>query len=106
MGKIHYRVVHTKSMWRKVNTHKSLESAINGKDGAVGLFAKKARINYETHGDPCYVIVWEQGSQSGFVIKSDPSSPKRIRQASIPISAILVFENRGQVNQSELSKYF
>ena len=106
MGNINYRAVHTKSMWRKVNTHQSLESAINGKDGAVGLFARKVRINYETHGDPCYVIVWEQGAQSGFVIKSDPSAPNGIRQASIPISAILAFESKGQASQSELSKYF
>lgn len=57
MVKVNYRAVHTKSMWRKVSTHQSLESAINGKDGAAGLFARKARINFETHGDPCYVQV-------------------------------------------------
>jgi len=62
--------VHTKSPWRKVGHHKTLEAAIDGKDGAAGLFAHKARIDYEEHGDPRYVIVWKQGAQSGFVIKS------------------------------------
>jgi hypothetical protein len=106
VGNINYRAVHTKSLWRKVSTHQSLESAINGKDGAAGLFARKVRINYETHGDPCYVFVWEQGAQSGFVIKSDSSAPKGIRQVSIPISDILAFESKGQASQSELRRYF
>jgi hypothetical protein len=79
MAKVNYRAVHTKSMWRKVSTHQSLESAINGKDGAAGLFARKARINFETHGDPCYVLVREDCAQSGFIIKPDPSAPKGIR---------------------------
>lgn len=106
MGNVNYRAVHTKTLWRKVGSHQSVESAINGKDGATGLFARKVRINYETHGDPRYVVVWEQGAQSGFVIKPDPSTPKRIRQASIPIADILAFESRGQASQSELEKYF
>jgi len=106
MGNISYRAVHTKSLWRKVNTHQSLESAINGKDGAAGLFARKVRISYETHGDPRYVVVWEQGAQSGFVIKPDPTSPKGIQQASIPLSDILAFERNGKANPSELEKYF
>ena len=79
MAKVNYRAVHTKSMWRKVSTHQSLESAINGKDGAAGLFARKARINFETHGYPCYVLVREYCAQSGFIIKPDPSAPKGIR---------------------------
>lgn len=46
MGNICYRAVHTKSQWRKVNTHQSLSAAVTGKDGAAGLFARKVRINY------------------------------------------------------------
>ncbi|WP_373975846.1 hypothetical protein NT239_03525 [Chitinibacter sp. SCUT-21] len=106
MGNINYRAVHTKSIWRKVSNHQSIESAINGKDGATGLFARKVRINYETHGDPCYVVVWEQGAQSGFVIKPDPATPNGIRQVSIPIAVILAFESKGQVSQLELDSYF
>lgn len=106
MGKVNYRAVHTKSMWRKVNSHKSLDSAINGKDGAAGLFSRTVRTNYEVHGEPCYVLIWEDGAQSGFVIKPDPSAPKGIRQASIPISEILAFESKGQASQIELQRYF
>lgn len=106
MGNISYRAVHTKTLWRKVNSHESLESAINGKDGAAGLFARKVRINYETHGDPRYVIALEQGAQSGFVIKANPTSPKGIQQTTIPISDILAFERNGKASPSELERYF
>lgn len=106
MGNINYRAIHTKSLWRKVSTHQTLESSINGKDGAVGLFARKVRINYTTHGDPLYVIVWESGASSGYVIKADTSAPSGIRKASIPIATILQFENKGQASPSELERLF
>jgi hypothetical protein len=106
MGIVNYRAVHTKSLWRKVNSHQSMESAIYGKDGAAGLFARKARINYETHGDPCYVIVWEQGAQSGFVVRQDTGAPSGIRQATIPIDDIRTFESSGQASKVDLEKYF
>lgn len=106
MGNINYRAVHTKSLWRKVNTHQSLDSAINGKDGAVGLFAKKVRINFETHGAPLYVIVWETGASNGYVIKADAASQSGVRKATVPISSILQFEARSQASPVELERFF
>jgi 5-methylcytosine-specific restriction protein A len=106
MGSINYRAIHAKSLWRKVNTHQSLESAINGKDGATGLFARKARINYATHGDPLYVVAWETGATSGFVVKGDATAPSGIRKASVPIATIQLFEDRGQASPSELERLF
>lgn len=106
MGNINYRAIHRKSLWRKVSTHQSLESAINGRDGAAGLFAKKVRINYETHGDPLYVIVWETGASNGYVIKADAASQSGVRKAAVPISNILQFEARGQASPAELERFF
>ena len=105
-GSINYRAIHTKNMWRKVGTHTSLENAILGKDGAAGLFARKVRIDYAKHGDPLYVLVWESGAMSGYVIKSDPSDPNGIRIARVPIQDLLNFEARRQAGQRELEKYF
>jgi hypothetical protein len=34
---IKYRAVHARNSWRKVNIHRSLDSAINGNDGAKNL---------------------------------------------------------------------
>ena len=106
MGNINYRAIHTKSLWRKVSTHRSLDAAINGKDGAAGLFARKARIDYTTHGNPLYVVVWETGSASGYVIKGDGAAPSGIRKAAIPISTIQQFEDRGQASPAELERFF
>jgi hypothetical protein len=105
-GPIMYRAIHTKSMWRKAGNHTSLENAILGKDGAAGLFARKVRIDYAKHGDPLYVLVWESGANSGYVIKAEPSSPKGICTASVPMKHLLDFEARGQAGQRELEKYF
>jgi hypothetical protein len=106
MGKINYRAVHARTLWRKVGSHLSLEAAINGKDGAAGLFAGKARIDYGKNGDPLYVIVWESGATSGFVIKPDPAAPGGIRKASIPIADVMAFESDGQASQVALARYF
>ena len=105
-GPIMYRAIHTKTMWRKVGNHQSLASAISGKDGAAGLFARKVRIDYAKHGDPLYVLVWENGAKSGYVIKADPSNPNGIRATSVPMKDLLEFEARGQAGQRELEKYF
>jgi len=105
-GQILYRAIHTKTMWRKVGSHASVHNAVLGKDGAVGLFARKVRIDYEKHGDPLYVLVWEAGAHGGYVIKADPSSPNGIRFSSVPMADLLAFEARGQAGQRELERYF
>lgn len=105
-GAINYRAIHTRNLWRKVGNHTSLEKAILGKDGAVGLFARKVRIDYAKHGDPLYVLVWEGGADKGFVIRPDSNSPEGIRVASVPMHDIQDFESRGQASQRALDKYF
>lgn len=105
-GPIMYRAIHTRNMWRKVGSHASLQNAILGKDGAAGLFARKVRIDYARHGDPLYVLVWEAGARSGYVIKADPSSANGIRAANVPMKDLLAFEARGQAGQRELERYF
>ena len=105
-GPIMYRAIHTKTMWRKASGHQSLESAIRGKDGAAGLFARTVRIDYAKHGDPLYVLVWEAGATSGYVVKADPLSQSGIRAADVPMKDLLEFEARGQAGQRELEKYF
>jgi len=105
-GTIMYRAIHTRNLWRRAANHRSLENAIYGKDGAAGLFARKARIDYAKNGDPLYVLAWESGAGSGFVIKADPAGPKGIRVARAPMKDLLGFEARGQAGHRELEKYF
>lgn len=106
-GKINYRAIHAKTQWRKVNgRHQTLESALYGKDGAVGLFARKVRIDYAHHGDPLYVVVWQEGAQMGYVLKADPAAPTGVREMQAPVSDLLNFEAVGSASQSQLEKYF
>lgn len=56
---IQYRAVHTKTRWRKAGGHGSVDRAVYGRNGAAGLFAGKVRTDYERHGRPLYVLVWQ-----------------------------------------------
>jgi len=44
--------------------------------------------------------------QERYVIKADPSNPKGICAANVPMKDLLDFEDRGQAGQRELEKYF
>lgn len=105
-GRINYRAIHTKNLWRKVGTHKSLEAAVNGRDGAAGLFARKVRIDYQKHGDPLYVLVWEDGASSGYVVKPAPGTESGIRIASVPVADLRRFEDSEGASQRDLEVYF
>lgn len=105
-GAIHYRAIHTKSLWRKVNSHYSLHAAISGKDGAAALFAGKVRINYQTHGDPLYVLVWEGGSSLGYAVKADSNQPGGIRQVPVHSATLMGFERQGHASHEDLERLF
>lgn len=94
-GSVLYRAVHTKTAWRKVNTHTSLNNAIYGKNGAAALFAGTVRIDYERHGHPKFVVVWEEGAQEGHVVRASNSSPSGVEVVTIPISAISFLDGEG-----------
>jgi hypothetical protein len=106
MGTIHYRAVHTHSPWRRVNTHRSLAAAVHGKDGAAALFSGRARINYARHGEPRFVVVWEDGAAHGMVVRRDPASPGGIRVAQALIDDLLCFESAGQATDQVLGAFF
>lgn len=67
---VQFRAVHINTLWRKAK-HYDIENALRGKSGATELFAGKGRINYELHGNPQYVIAWENGCATGIAVKSD-----------------------------------
>lgn len=101
--RVHYRAIHTKTKWRKVDSHRSIESAISGKDGAAGLFGRRVRIDYVKHGDPVYVIAWEDGQPSGWLVsQANPGSDATKRQ-QIPINAIQQFEAQGYADELVLA---
>ena len=103
MSAINYRAMHTKTKWRKVHSHKSLENALNGKDGAAGLFARKVRIDYAKHGDPLYAFIWEDGATQGWAVKP---SPDGISKKQVPLHLIMDLENSDGGSQAALNRIF
>ncbi|MEZ9141665.1 MULTISPECIES: hypothetical protein [unclassified Shewanella] len=103
--KVNYRAIHTKNAWRKAS-HQSIENALGHKRGAKALFSGKAAIDYSKHGDPLYVIVWEEGCQSGFVVKQSSSNNNELIKVELPINKINKYEDAGSVCLEELSGYF
>lgn len=103
---VNYRAVHTKSAWRIARGHRSMENAIYGKDGAAGLFARKVRIDYERHGDPLYVVVWQSGGSTGFVVTPSRTYSTGVAVAELPMATIESFEAQGGVSNEVLSRLF
>lgn len=101
---VNYRAVHTKSPWRIARGHKSLENAIYGKDGAAGLFARKVRIDYEKHGAPLYVFIWQAGYSTGFVVTGDSATSAGITVTELPIAIIEGIEARGGASADVLAQ--
>lgn len=106
-ARILYRAVHTKTAWRKVLApHSSMENALFGKDGAAGLFAGKVRIDYEKHGQPLYVLVWQRGSEKGYVVKADSTQPKGIRIVETSTAALDAFDHAAACDVQVLAAFF
>lgn len=103
-GKVHYRAVHTKTRWRVVNSHQGLDSAIHGANGAHALFRGKVRIDYATHGEPLYVLVWQEGSSTGFVLGRQPGQGEQVHMTEVPITRLQEFERQRHASNAELAQ--
>lgn len=102
---IAYRAIHVRNAWRKAFNHKSLEAAIHGVSGAAALFAGRARIDYAAHGAPLYVVVWQTGSRSGFVVRPGVAGVG-LAIAYVPIETLLEFEEMGMADTCRLDAFF
>jgi hypothetical protein len=100
-----YRAVHVRTAWRKAFNHKTLESALHGVNGAAGLFAGRARIDYTVHGDPKYVLVWESNRETGYAVRR-ASGAAGLDFVQVPIDELLVCEARGMADTDRLDEYF
>lgn len=101
---VNYRAIHTKNSWRKAS-HETLANAFGKSRGAKALFDGKAAIDYEKHGKPLYVIIWENGAQHGYIVKPQPSNSNLLLQAKIPIQTILQYESLSNASKRELEAF-
>lgn len=100
-----YRAVHVRTAWRKAFNHKTMESALHGINGAAGLLAGRARIDYSMHGEPKYVLVWESSQKAGYAVRR-ASGAAGIEIVSIPIDELLAFEVQGKADIARLDEHF
>lgn len=70
------------------------------------MFAGKAAIDYGKQGTPLYVIVWEEGAESGFVVKPNHEKAGEILKAELPMQKILEYEAAAGANPGELEAFF
>lgn len=105
-GQIFYRAVHTKTAWRKVNSHQSLAAALTGPRGAQVLLSGRGAIDYDVHGDALYVLVWEEGSLEGHAIRRDPMHAGEHQTAKVPVTTLERFEASGEASHAELESLF
>ncbi len=105
---IRYRAVHTKSPWRKVQIHKTLENAIDGKDGAKALLLRKGRVGekWEQYGRPLCVFVWESSKSSGYLFRLSPDNPAHVQMVELPLDTILQHEAKESCSEVEIKEYF
>jgi hypothetical protein len=103
---INYRAIHSRTGWRKAFNHKSIDSALNGVNGAAGLFAGKARIDYGKHGEPRYVIVWATGQETGYLVRPVPGSQSELSVVPVPVAMLFEFDARGGAEVSWIERHF
>ena len=103
--RIFYRAVHLNNAWRKVSSHHSVDAAVNGKDGAIGLFERRARIDYEKHGEPVAVFVWEEGASEGIAILPATGAGDALCRIPVAMATLVEFEAAGYVDHAWLQKF-
>lgn len=104
---IQFRAIHTKTRWRPAS-HETASNALGKRRGARALFdhLNKA-IDYGKHGEPLYVIIWdERRPESGEIVKPDHSQWDGLQHAPISDQEISRFENGALPSDTELEQLF
>ena len=105
---IKYRAVHAKNTWRKVNSHRSLDSAISGNDGARNLLLRRGRVGkkWEDYGAVRCVFVWEEGSGQGMALRLQPGSTTDVQTATVPVHKLDEWDQKGGCPDREIDGCF
>ena len=100
---IKYRAIHTKNRWRST-AHDSITNALGKERGAKALFDHKLGVDYAKHGEPLYVVVWDEREiGSGRIVRANQ---KGLDQAVISDKMISRFENGESPTNDELDLLF
>lgn len=104
---IQFRAVHIKTRWRRAS-HESIANALGKTRGAKALFDHLNKvIDYAEHGEPLYVIIWDERKKgSGDIVKPDHTQWDGLQHAPIPDEAIGRFERSKLPTDEELEQFF
>ncbi len=64
----------------------------------------KVRINYQTHGDPLYVLVWQDGASTGLLLGRPVQASGPMRMAEVPVARLQAFERQSMASEAELEQ--
>lgn len=105
---IRYRAVHARSPWRKVQIHKTLDSAIDGKDGAKALLLRQGRVGekWEQYGRPLCVFVWDSAKTYGYLLRLILTTPQKPKWLSYPSTRFCGMKQASVVAETEIMEYF
>lgn len=104
---IQFRAVHEVTRWRRAS-HETFANALGRKRGAVALFDHLTKvIDYAKHGEPKFVIVWDDRVEgSGKIVKPDHGRSDGLQHATITDKAISRFEGKEIPSDQELEALF
>jgi hypothetical protein len=105
---IKYRAVHAHKPWRRVSIHKTLASAIDGKDGAKNLLLRIGRVGekWNEYGDVQCVFVWEDGATRGHAFRLRQSQSTSIECADVAVSRLDAFDRNGGCSATDIDLCF
>lgn len=94
---IKYRAVHAMHSWRKVNSHRWVDSAIHGNDGARNLHLRMGRVGkkWADYGAVRCIFVWEESSCRGTALRLQPGSATDLQAATVPVHKLEERDQRG-----------
>lgn len=105
---IKYRAVHAQKTWRKVNSHRSLDSAVSGNDGARNLLLRKGRVGrkWDDYGAVSCVFAWEEGRDQGTALRLRPGSTTEIQAATVPVHKLEEWDGKGGCSDLDIDACF
>jgi predicted HNH restriction endonuclease len=106
---IKYRAVHERAPWRKVGIHKTIETAVDGPDGAKRLLKREGRVGkkWEEYGPPLCVFVWDdESTNDGIVFRLVAGQSGEIESAHVAQEVLEKLEKQRSCSALELDGFF
>ena len=87
---IHYRAEHEEHRWRRVDSHRSLRSALEPPNGARALLLGTGALRPRAakYGKALFVFVWSDDRPNGSVLRLNPHDAQEVQIVRVAASEI------------------